>query len=521
MRSILLVDDEINVRKGLRALIERADTTFGVIGECENGREALDRLSEERFDLVVADIKMPYMDGLTLIKESQKLAAGPKFIILSGYDDFNYAKTAIRYGVNEYLLKPVDMNEMIEALNKVESELKKEERIAEDINRADTLTNSLIEHELSYIFSRDSLTEQEVTNSIKALNVDIFNHDFYILITCRADKNSVEELDFRRLHLKNRIPDYINDLMLSALTFYDISENLVITLCQKPEYRWLMGYLNDIEDGLVIGISNKGSGIGDLQKCYLQANEALKYRIIRPLGHSIITYEEIEDLKNDVYVSPDSVAKIPQMISACKTEEAKKLIGRLFDVAALNNRHIGYVHGLTEDIYLNAVFPFIQMLPSRSEFFQKKFGLLKNIYNFKHISEYLNMLDEYLSDINNCLMALRDKNTRGNVVDGAITYIHNNYGKDINMAMVANHASVSYSYFSSLFSEQTGLNFAEYLKKVRVEKAKELLSTTDYPVNAVSREVGFKNARHFARVFKDLTGILPMEYRNSILINRQ
>ena len=512
MRRILLVDDEFNIRKGLRALIERADTAFGEIEECENGRDALDRLSEKRFDLAVVDIKMPYMDGLALIRESQKLADKPKFIILSGYDDFSYAKTAIKYGVDEYLLKPVDMAEMLEALKKVESGLKREEKLAEDIDKANCLAGSLRRHELSYLFSRENLTEQEMINSVKAIHVDIFDDQYYISSVHCDGRGKKEEPDCRCLSARCSGP---------ALTFSDMKGNLVAVMRQKPDLDRLLQYFGRNADGyFAVGVSNVGSGIGDIRKCYLQASEALKYRILKPPEPAIITYTEIEGRNMDFTVPLDSITKIPQMISAFKTEEAGELLNRLFDKEVLSNYPIAYVSELAESIYQNVIGYFMQTLPSKSGSFEKQYGCLKDIYHFNRLPEYLHMLGKCLSDISACLTALRDNNAGGDVIDAAIAYIYDNYNKNLNMAVGANYVSLNYSYFSSLFSERTGLNFAEYLKKVRIENAKELLSKTDAPVKVVSKKVGFKNARHFARVFKDLTGILPMEYRKSIFRSR-
>lgn len=189
MRKVLLVDDEKYISKGLRAIIERAATSFDEIYDTSNSLEALQLISREKFDLVVLDIRMPEMDGIMLLKEAQKLSVKPKFIILSGYDDFHYAADCIKYGVKAYLLKPVKREELIETLKQVELELSREEELNSAKQKKDILLKCFRVDELNFIFLKDSFSETEVGEILRTLELDILDQEFQIGILSGAITN--------------------------------------------------------------------------------------------------------------------------------------------------------------------------------------------------------------------------------------------------------------------------------------------------------------------------------------------
>ena len=129
MRQVLLVDDDSKSRMGIKVILLRSDTEYKEIKECDDGLEAERMLKSHRFDLVITDMKMPRVDGITFIKRAQRLKHKPKFLVLSGYEDFGYASESLKYGVKEYLLKPVGRIELVEAVKRIDKELKNEERI--------------------------------------------------------------------------------------------------------------------------------------------------------------------------------------------------------------------------------------------------------------------------------------------------------------------------------------------------------------------------------------------------------
>jgi YesN/AraC family two-component response regulator len=142
MRRVLLIDDEVKSRMGIRVILQRSDTEFKDISECDDGLQAENLLHRETFDLVITDIKMPNLDGISFIRRAQSLRYKPKFLILSGYQNFSYAAEALKYGVKEYLLKPIGRLELIESVKKIEDELKSEEALQLKLQGLDQATGS-------------------------------------------------------------------------------------------------------------------------------------------------------------------------------------------------------------------------------------------------------------------------------------------------------------------------------------------------------------------------------------------
>lgn len=515
MRKVLLVDDEKYICRGLRAIIERAGTGFGEIYENDDGREALRLISSEHFDLVVLDIRMPNMDGIELLREAQKFSIKPKFVILSGYDDFHYAADCIKYGAKAYLLKPVKREEFIDTLKQVELELLREEELNLSKQKMDVLLNSFRLDELNFIFLKDNLSETEIYNILHTLELNVFDKGFCIgILAARGQCNGFNGEYYARL--KMEVSEYYQKTKEEAIALTDLDGNLVLIAARGIDFYELLRFLRkNHEDSYVIGLSPENHTVSQIRKGYLQVREAIKYRILMP-SEEIISYTAISH-RNSAYKIPlDKIEKILEVIGTSKAAAIDELVDDIFNKEAIQSYHISYFEktaGLLNEHVIRGFAEYPRKINEQNDISSG----FDNIFLFDSIFVYIRRLKDYLRELNGFLLGLKDIYRDKNEIDAAVQYIKSNYAKNLNMTMVANYISLNYSYFSYLFKEQTGLSFVDYLKRLRIEKAKELLQNSDDKIHEIAEKVGYRNPKHFGRVFREVTGVSPVEYRNKAL----
>lgn len=499
MKTLLIVDDEKIIRKGLNVMIKRFGCSFDNIYEAKNGKEALEIINTQNVDAVLTDILMPIMNGIDLIKNISLLQKKPQIIILSGHDDFSYAKEAIKCGVRGYLLKPVDREELFKTIRSLESDIDNNiinNTEIEKINVLKTVFKDIQEDLLNYMFINQQADEYKMKNKISALGVKIFESDFFISIIIR--NNDSKDLDDMNILFETISSYFISE---KAICLQGPEKKLILISKSKPEIE-LINNLNEIsETKFVLGVSNYGSNIHEQ---YYQANIACDYRILK--DKSIISYDEVKDIKSSFSVNHNNIKKIANMINANRGDEANTLLAELFEH---KDYPIAYYVKTASELFelVNESIPLVM------KELLLDFKIMKNIYSFSSIFEYVEQMKIFFTHIAKCITATPDEIESICAIEKSIRYMKSNYQKDIDLAVVSNYVSLNYYYFSQLFKSRVGENFTEYLKKLRIEKSKELLSKTDDKIYKIAEEVGFTNPKHFMKSFRKETGVSPKEYR--------
>ena len=514
MRKILLVEDDEIVRAGIKSIINRSETEFREICECSDGIAAKEKLKKEKFDLVITDIKMPNMDGLSFIKDSQGIEHKPKFIILSGYRNFNYAAEALKYGVREYLLKPVGRKKLMESINKIEIELKNDEKQSLEKGMNYMIMNELRIKELNRILLSDSLSESEIGTILNNSGLVIFDKEFYIsLLILKINDEQRYTSENKKAIIDSFFKNYMEN---SVVTFFDEYNNLVIFSSIKTDFNEFTKYLRDFfGNEFYLGLGEKGTSVTDIQKIYLQACESLKYKLIIPSG-GIINYSDTILLNKNYKIPVNIIKKILEIIGTKRIKEIDHLLGQIFNITDLSNYHIGYIEKTVENLNYYIIQHFIDYFPQKHDVFKKQYYHLKNIHYFNSIQEYITALKGFLMEIDNLLKDFRNSSEDTSKMDVVIRYINDNYSKNLDLSMVSNYVSLNYFYFSNLFRKQTGMRFMDYLLKTRIVKAKELLENTNDMILEIAGSVGFQNPKHFTKMFKIATGVSPYEYRKKL-----
>ena len=451
------------------------------------------------------------------MQEIQKLNHKPEIIILSGYDDFNYASEALRCGARDYLLKPVKRSDLYASLDRVEKETKVNEEHSEKVKMANSYIKGYQANELNYIFFKENISENEIKEIGSKINMDIFLSDYYIGLLKKMEliKNKKDET------LKNMVDCILESYSLNesqgVVIFFDVNENLVIFSKTKELFNHLQKQLTkESVVKLNLSVSENARGILGVKKAYNEALEALKYGIFTK-GNSVINYSDVVN-KNSVYkISNDNLGKINNMIGTNRKDEIEKALNELLCISDLKIYNISYFEEINERLYELILKPAKEKFTFGVEKSIEDIDKFKSIGNFRSFNEYFHELKDEILYISEYIKTMQGLYGEKSAVQQSIIYINENYHKDINLAMVSNEVSLNYFYFSQLFKDTVGENFIDYLKKVRIAKAKELLQIREGKIYEVGNKVGYTDSKQFTKAFRRVTGISPTEYREKIL----
>ena len=478
MNTLLIVEDEKMIRQGIKSIVRRSGVPVQNIMECNNGQIALEILESQRVDVMFTDIRMPKMSGIELVEAMQKLEHKPLTVAISGYDDFTYAVQLMRMGVREYILKPVEREQIVEILKKLEKELEEEDRNYQEIKKIGC-------QQLKYMILNENITQQEVQTVTKRFEKQLLDKEY---VVCCLE-NTEEEAEENK----------------SWLCLGEIEDNYVY-IVEKENKDFLLK--NELQDSYV-GISGLYLGAANLRKAYKEAKAARVEAFLR--GSHEVEYQD-EILRQGGVVQVEKMHQIVQMIGTNKISEALKMVEQYFGEVSREN-HSGQVLEQSINILID------EILHTYRNVLQEETELLRfrNIFRFAQKDELMEELTGWMIGFHEKLDSEFDDYKNKSRIEEALAYIKDNYDQDLNMAVVSNHVSMNYSFFSYAFKQYTGTNFVNYLKELRMNEAKRLLAETDMRVIEISQQIGYENEKHFMKTFKKVCGVSPTEYRKNML----
>lgn len=506
-RKLVIADDESNIRQGLKAMIERQYPDRYEFAFAENGGEALGLVLAGGIHFLITDIRMPVMDGIELLERMEEMPRKPAVVILSGYDDFQYAKAAIRYQAKEYLLKPIVRGELFAALERLEAELRlQEERDSDGEGRRAADESS----RLAQVLLRESVGEREVRELLLGGGLDWMEGEYAVGIL-RAPANATDALA-----QSSRLEQWLAGQAHWARCSIREGEKIIVARDAGLFPRMLeqlSGFAQQSQPCLAV--SQRAKGMGQLRLAYSQARQASKYFLLHA-DTGMIAYETIRALDSGCPVPEEAIRKISNLIGLGHLAEIKRLLQQALDIRVVSRCEIGYLMAisrmLNEEVF-DRVFRTYGEESVEILRLYKKAGHVENFDRFRdyyhHVEQLLERLDEYVARVRSAHAERKD-------MQRAVDYLQRHYHEDVNMAVVSNHISLNYTYFSEAFKEFTGESFSSYLRKLRLAKAKELLSDTDLKVYEICGRAGFDNVKHFTRVFKEAEGVTPLEYRSKV-----
>jgi two-component system response regulator YesN len=534
MYKLLVLDDEEVIRRGLKAIIQKGVSDFEIY-DAADGKEGLEIIAKKQPDIVITDIRMPHLDGLELIAQVYKSSVKrPVFIIISGYDDFNYAKQAIKFGVKEYLLKPIVKEELIQLLNSIIRELDDnvQRHKAELVKSVQSKmgVELLKEKYLNLLIEGNFNDDRIILTQLAQLGVNFRSDSFRVLVAeFHADREALlKTFDvMERFALKKAVDDGITGMIKDFWSFYDFNLRMIF-LFSNPESFLIEAQIRKICDQIkrdlssrlkvdtFFGVGYSVTGIINICKSYTEALNLAMYKIVSAPGDIMFNKDAVA-AKNDDHLFQINLVKLSSDIELNMKNNISSLLDEYLQQFTLYKRAVSRLAQFYNELnkYIFSYFT------ERGVDFSKIFGPgevdFRELDSFWTMEELKNYLKNYLYKICDMIVAYKNASPDRKIIEKVIRFIWDNYDKDINLNVVADHFSKSNSYLSVLFKKETGRNFVDYLTMIKIEKAKELLADNKLKIQDIAIKVGYPNAKHFCMVFKKSVGISPTQYREDSL----
>ena len=542
MLKIFLAEDEVIVRETIKRMIPWEELGFELVGEAADGEMALPLLIRQKPDLLITDIKMPFMDGLTLAKLAKKELPELKIVILSGYDDFNYAKQAINIGVEDYLLKPITKNALIERLSEIRSRYEHEKTQKEYYEKFQSEMQAYEKNSSRDFFEalvRGSMDMMEVYKKAEKLGVDIVAEAYNILIfTMNSEedfsgqKEGYSEWEAETLEM---LEEFFSGHPSAMLFRSNIFSYGVLLKGQKESIKEItkecvgkiQGILNRKESKRewFLAVGQPVERLSQIKKSYHTASRAFSQRYL--YGENILYYDEMEmmehrsgqaDTNDNAYLKKVDVnalnpAILQKFLSNGIQEEIENFVKDYFYAIGQEPMESLVFRNY---VILNvrfSVITFLKGLGCDTEGMEPENTEEILVESGKNIENAIAYAEKMISRA----ITIRDQNS-GNknrsILKTAVDFIDEHYmDEDISLNTAANVANVSSNHFSALFSQNMGQTFIEYLTSLRMNKAKELLRCTGMRSSEIAGEIGYKDAHYFSYLFKKTQGMTPSDYR--------
>jgi two-component system response regulator YesN len=262
-----------------------------------------------------------------------------------------------------------------------------------------------------------------------------------------------------------------------------------------------------------MGVSDWSNGLKQVKEVYEQTEKAFKNTFFHSESVCIF-YDQVKGQDKDFTIPIEAIHKVANMLGTDRRKELMQLVTDIMDFGKVTRYDITYLERLSQafnELVFDHVF---NVYGEESVDILKLYKQIADVYSFPNFQSYFHTFQSLLDQLNDFIVTVKSAHVDHRELKKAIEYIHANYHKDLNMATVSNHISMNYSYFSQAFKHYTGESFVSYLKKIRIGKAKELLKNSEHKVYEIGEMIGFENAKHFHRVFREMEGISPGECRN-------
>ena len=530
MIKLFLVEDEIVMRDGIKSQIDWKKEDIEFAGEASDGELAYPMILETRPDILLTDIKMPFMDGLELSALVRKELPDTQIIILSGYDEFSYAQRAVSLGVTEYLLKPLPPEELLACIRKVKVKIE-QERALPDPDWREELLREQSDYQKQMLFRTLVLGDRplaEILRMAGKLNMNISARYYRMILMTVREGEGVRPAAFR---------DELSDLLdsMKGWYFFDRGEDGYAVLSTGNDEKELDESVRSAIARLVdqirtdekrsyfIGVGESVNRVSDIGRSFYEANRAFSCRFLAGMNRVVFSSDlSGVDLRADspgldvseLVTNEDTRQVLDNFMRTGTYEEIDPFLEGVFSSIGeknLNSRI--FLNYLVMDIYFSMV-RFLKEMDCPAGRLDEKCG---SINDFLKEDISASRAREYLILCLQELIKVRDGNTRkryGRLLREAVRYIDEHFdSEDISLNRVAEEISISPNHFSSIFSQEMGITFIEYLIQKRMERAKQLLRTTQLRSSEIAYQVGYRDPHYFSSTFRKTQGMTATEYR--------
>ena len=471
MTTIVIADDEKLIRAGIKKILTDEYGPSIVVKEARNGNEAYELCLAEQPEVLVTDIKMPGMDGVELMGKVKELSRKPSIIVLSGFDDFSYAKAAISSGASAYILKPVDTKELITAVNKALDSAREIEK-----NENEKSLRKLVDEGVS--LDGLSFNSQDFPGGMICVTVCGFHGE-----------------EFLRAALGNGIYYIIEQKKDNICVVTDASVCDIIRRDEKLS-------------ACVTGVSMTSSNASELRKLKRESFSAILQSFFSSPKHGLYYFDQGNGV-TDFSEYDTRYEKVTASIDLLSAEEIKKSLDTLINFDDVEQDQKAECLRYVYNTVVNNLLKRYPKFNDTDTYLYLKSLMIENITQVDTIEEWKQYVVDYVLYL---VELLRSQQGKYAYITKAIAYINRHYAENITMATVANYVSMNYTWFSEKFKEQVGVNFNDYLKRYRMEQAKKLLEMGTYKVYEVAEKTGFKDVKHFMKSFREMNGMSAGEW---------
>lgn len=515
MIKVLLVDDDDFVREGLKETIEWDELGFCVVGEARNGKQALAILAKEQIDLVVTDIRMPVMDGLELVDHIKKMEIETEVIILTGYDEFDYAKKAINNGVTLYILKPVNTEELLNSLLKIKIKIKKNNESNKALKNYKENLPVLKQTFLMNLVKED-MSEVDMNKNLMMFEIASLDMTFYVVDILLKESEHIKQIN--EILEEQLISDFGDKYHLFRLFEKELC--VIVFLSNFQNFSTIKNCFKSVltivqtEHGkiLSIGVGKPHVGYKNMKEAYIEAAEATNYRVVMGWGN-VLCLEELRKRPKALMVySGQDISEVVDEFKNGNYNKGKAILRgkyrRFIEEGIVN---IDYIRKFSLQVLFEIDLKVLKPNIGLDEILGVDFLPNKELHELDTIELMRDFMEKITTEIVEYLTNCSKNRYRKEVAE-AITIIEKEYKSDLSVENVAENLFISSSHFMHIFKKETGMSFNEYLLKFRFEKAKELLSTRNYKVHDICKMVGFNDPKYFSKIFKRETGVTPKQY---------
>ena len=533
--NVLLVDDEADVLQAMKKKIDWEALGFCLAGTAENGQEALEMAEQLHIDVVMTDIKMPYMDGLTLCKNLKQSYRNMKVIIYSGFDDFEFAREAVHLEAEEYLLKPISAGDMEAAFSKVRKKLDQEYDEYRNLNRLseyyrkslpamrEQLVMGILEGRIAGERARAMMETYEIC----------LDSPFYVVAALYMDVNPREEqpqpAQLFTLSLKDMVQDYLKNRTRFFSTAFLDQVIVIFMLDEREEIDQVLYHLDQIcKMGFRVLKSSVTAAVGQicantdaLHTSYEEAVNAMEYRSI--LGSGQVLYiNDIEPCSEEnILVTEHEFQNLVHAVKLGNRDETNAAIAQIMDSIRKEPISPGqyqllFMELLSELMKIGRAY---KLHPN--QIFGEHAAHGQELYRMVTVDELEGWLQEVCTNLRHVLRHER-RDSAARLTEQAKAYIEEHYKEsDLSADSLCRCLNVSAAYFSTIFKREVGMSFVAYLTKIRLEHALELLRTTEDKTYIIASRVGYMEPNYFSYVFKKQYGISPSKYRAEMSVKEK
>lgn len=524
--SVLMVDDEEEVIRIIRRKINWEEMGFEVCGQARNGLEALEMVEELQPDVVMTDIKMPYMDGLELVAKLREKNMGIHTIVLSGFDEFDYVKKAIGLEVEEYLLKPIDSSEIIKVFTKVKNALDEERDMQKNIAYLENyyLQSLPILREGFFSDLMDSaIPEGKIPYYTEEYMIDLSGPNFAVAVVHTSRSKTPEGIGGRLMQMSVRQLLENSQLMKENRYAFNYRDNIVV-LAQFDSEKEVSAFTDELDRFckyakrtsqavVTIGIGHVVDSIKEIPSSYGSAREAVSYRALYGAGNAI-NIAEIDPGENRYDIQDnDLIHSILKQIKMGSEDRVKEAIEDY--ISSIQDAHMNIqTFGIALMELVTSLYRFMNANEiDLSEVSSDNKDVYTKLLQMDSMEAIQNWLTEISLKLREQVQGQRNIKT-GSFVGKAKHYVLENFSNpDLSIDMVCSELGVSSAYFSTIFKKETGKTFLNYLTECRMKEAERLLIVEEEKTYIIAEKVGYSDPGYFSYVFKKWFGVSPMKYK--------